>query len=73
MFNEPFPWIKETGERLKVEIGGIIKTTVDKELHNAIILDSSPNSFSMKDLKEAMKYYDPNDGVKTHVAMMKED
>ena len=73
MFSEPFPWTKEAGERLKAEMEGIIKTTVDKELHNAIIPDSSPNSFSMKDLEEAMKHYDPNNGVKTHVTMMKED
>lgn len=26
-----------------------------------------------KDLEEAMKHYDPNDGAKTHVTMMKED
>ena len=73
MFSEPFPWTKEAGERLKAETEGIIKAAVDKELHNAIIPDSNPNSFSMKDLEEAMKYYDPNNGVKTHVTMMKED
>ena len=73
MFGEPFPWTKEAGERLKAETEGIIKTAVDKELRNIIIPDNSPNSFSMKDLEEAMKYYDPNNGVKTHVTMMKED
>ena len=73
MFGEPFPWTKEAGERLKAETEGIIKAAVDKELRNAIIPDSSPNSFSMKDLEEAMKHYNPNNGVKTHVTMMKED
>ena len=58
---------------MKAETDGIIKAAVDKELHNTIIPDSSPNSFSMKDLEEAMKHYDPNNGVKTHVTMMKED
>ena len=73
MFSEPFPWTKEAGERLKAETEGIIKAAVDKELHNAIIPDSNQSSFSVKDLEEAMKHYDPNDGVKTHVTMMKED
>ena len=73
MFSEPFPWTKEAGERLKAETEGMINAAVDKELRNAIIPDSSPNSFSMKDLEEAMKHYDPNNGVKTHVTMMKED
>lgn len=73
MFGEPFPWTKEAGERLKAETEGIIKAAFDKELHNAIIPDSNQSSFSVKDLKEAMKYFDPNDGVKTHVTMMKED
>ena len=73
MFSEPFPWTKEAGERLKAEMEGIIKTTVDKELHNAIIPDSNQSSFSAKDLEEAMKHYDPNNGVKTHVTMMKEN
>ena len=73
IFSEPFPWTKEAGERLKAEMDGIIKAAVDKELHNTIIPDSSPNSFSMKDLEEAMEHYDPNNGVKTHVTMMKED
>ena len=73
MFGEPFPWTKEAGERLKAETDGIIKAAVDKELHNAIIPDSNQSSFSVKDLEEAMKHYDPNDRVKTHVTMMKED
>lgn len=73
IFGEPFPWTKEAGERLKAETEGIIKAAFDKELHNAIIPDSNQSSFSVKDLKEAMKYFDPNDGVKTHVTMMKED
>ena len=73
MFSEPFPWTKEAGERLKSEMEGIIKTTIDKELHNAIIPDNNQSSFSAKDLEEAMKHYDLNDGVKTHVTMMKED
>lgn len=73
MFSEPFPWTKEAGERLKAETDGIIKAAVDKELHNAIIPDSNQSSFSVKDLEEAMKHYDPNDRVKTHVIMMKED
>ena len=73
MFSEPFPWTKEAGERLKAETDGIIKAAIDKELHNAIIPDSNQSSFSVKDLEEAMKHYDPNDGVKTHVTMMKED
>ena len=64
---------KETGERLKAEMNDIIKAAVDKELHNAIIFDSNQSSFSVKDLEEVMKHYDPNDGVKTHVTMMKED
>ena len=73
MFDEPFPWTKEAGERLKAETECIIKAVVDKELHNAIIPDSNQSSFSVKDLEEAMKHYDPNNGVKTHVTMMKED
>lgn len=73
MFGELFPWTKEAGERLKAETDGIIKAAVDKELHNAIIPDSNQSSFSVKDLEEAMKHYDPNDRVKTHVIMMKED
>ena len=73
MFREPFPWTKEAGERLKAEMDGILKVAVDKELHNAIIPDSNQSSFSVKDLEEAMKHYDPNDRVKTHVTMMKED
>ena len=73
MFSEPFPWTKEAGERLKAETDGIIKAAVDKELHNTIIPDSSPNPFSMKDLEETMKHFDPNGGAKTHVTMMKED
>ena len=73
IFGEPFPWTKEAGERLKAETDGIIKAAVDKELHSAIIPDSNQSSFSVKDLEEAMKHYDPNDGVKTHVTMMKED
>lgn len=73
IFGEPFPWTKEADERLKAETEGIIKAAFDKELHNAIIPDSNQSSFSVKDLKEAMKYFDPNDGVKTHVTMMKED
>ena len=73
MFSEPFPWTKEAGERLKAETDGIIKAAVDKELHNAIIPDSNQSSFSVKDLEEAMKHYDPNNRVKTHVTMMKED
>lgn len=73
IFNEPFPWTKEVGERLKAETEGIIKVAVDKELRKTIIPDSSPNSFSMKDLEEAMKHFDPNNGVKTHVTMIKED
>ena len=58
---------------MKAETECIIKTAVDKELCNTIIPNSSQNSFSMKDLEEAMKHYDPNNGVKTHVTMMKED
>lgn len=74
MFSEPFPWTKEAGERLKAETEGIIKAAVNKELLSTIIPDNSPNLFSMKDLEEAMKHYDPNNNrVKTHVTMMKED
>lgn len=73
MFGEPFPWTKEADERLKAETEGIIKAVFDKELHDAIIPDSNKSSFSMKDLEEAMKHFDPNNGVKTHVTMMKED
>lgn len=73
IFGEPFPWTKEAGERLKAETEDMIKAAFDKELHNAIIPDSGPNSFGMKDLEEAVKYFDPADGVKTHVTMTKED
>ena len=73
IFSEPFPWTKEAGERLKAETDGIIKAAVDKELRNAIIPDSNQSSFSVKDLEEATKHYDPNNGFKTHVTMMKED
>lgn len=73
IFGEPFPWTKEGSERARAKLEATMKDAVDKELLNAIIPDSSPNSFSMKDLEEVMKHYDPNDGVKTHVTMMKED
>lgn len=73
IFGEPFPWTKEADERLKAETEGIIKAAFDKELHEAIIPDSNKSLFSMKDLEEAMKHFDPNNGVKTHVTMMKED
>lgn len=73
MFGEPFPWTKEGGERARAKLEATMKDAVDKELLSTIIPDSSPNSFSMKDLEEAMKHYDPNDGAKTHVTMMKED
>lgn len=31
------------------------------------------NSCSMKDVEEAIKRFDPNDGVKSHMTMIKED
>lgn len=49
------------------------KSNLERWAENEAGKRMGANSCSMKDVEEAIKRFDPNDGVKSHITMIKED